>query len=217
MPELPKPPDFTQEEALTMILSSIALEEAALSHIINAEGEKIQYILSQTGCGEYDADVEDVLAVNKSVNSLLDMVLQNQMILKNKWRGFWNSFPNRRVHPGRLIRPIRLPPHPPCPALSALRLIRPARLSALPASSALPATSACPPHPPCPPSPQPPCGFGAIPCFYACGEALQWQETAHADASPRCREVTAAKSKYRAQAVLPSIYAWTRPFHLFHQ
>lgn len=42
MPEFPKPdPDFTPEKALTMILSSVALEEVALSHIINAEAEKI--------------------------------------------------------------------------------------------------------------------------------------------------------------------------------
>lgn len=58
MPELPKPnPDMTQEQALTMILSSIALEEVALSHIINAEGEKIQYILSRTNCDAYPIDL----------------------------------------------------------------------------------------------------------------------------------------------------------------
>lgn len=46
MPEFPTPnPDMTSEQALTMILSSIALEEVALSHIINAEGEKIQHVL----------------------------------------------------------------------------------------------------------------------------------------------------------------------------
>lgn len=47
MPEFPEPnPDFTLEQALIMILSSIALEEAALGHIMNAEGEKIQHILN---------------------------------------------------------------------------------------------------------------------------------------------------------------------------
>ena len=37
----PNGADMTQEEALTMIIASIAMEELALSHIINAEGEKL--------------------------------------------------------------------------------------------------------------------------------------------------------------------------------
>ena len=41
----PNGADMTQEEALTMIIASIAMEELALSHILNAEGEKRQYIL----------------------------------------------------------------------------------------------------------------------------------------------------------------------------
>ena len=41
----PNGADMTQEEALTMIIASIAMEELALSHILNAEGEKLQYIL----------------------------------------------------------------------------------------------------------------------------------------------------------------------------
>lgn len=35
---------MTREEALTMIIASIAMEELALSHILNAEGEKLQFI-----------------------------------------------------------------------------------------------------------------------------------------------------------------------------
>ncbi|MGI6175798.1 MAG: hypothetical protein ACOYJC_06530 [Christensenellales bacterium] len=78
MPEFPKPnPDLTQEQVLTMILSSIALEEVALSHIINAEGEKIQYILNKTGVHGCPADLKDIVAVNKSVTDLLEVVLQN--------------------------------------------------------------------------------------------------------------------------------------------
>lgn len=85
MPEFPTPnPELTQQQALTMILSSIALEEVALSHIINAEGEKIQFVLSQNTCDKQSFDLEDVLAVNKSVSSLLEMVMQSQLILKNK-------------------------------------------------------------------------------------------------------------------------------------
>ena len=37
----PNGADMTQEEALTMIIASIAMEELALSHILNAEGEKL--------------------------------------------------------------------------------------------------------------------------------------------------------------------------------
>ena len=35
----------TREQALTDIIESIALQEAALAHILNAEGEKMQTII----------------------------------------------------------------------------------------------------------------------------------------------------------------------------
>lgn len=106
MPEFPEPnPDFTQEQALTMILSSIALEELSLSHILNAEGEKIQHILKNKCC-QSSADAKDILAVNKSAKELLDTVLQNQIILKNKMDKVLEYLP----HPPD--------PAPPCPCAS---------------------------------------------------------------------------------------------------
>lgn len=109
MPEFPKPdPDFTQEQALTMILSSIALEEAALSHIMNAEGEKIQYILKQTDCHD-ESSLKDILSVNKSVANLLEIVLQNQMILKNKMERVLEFLPKPPCRPDPPA-----PPKPPC-------------------------------------------------------------------------------------------------------
>ena len=38
-------PPIDREDAVNQILSSIAMEELGLSHILNAEGEKLQYIL----------------------------------------------------------------------------------------------------------------------------------------------------------------------------
>lgn len=78
-------PEITREKALNMILASIAMEELGLSHIINAEGEKIQYVLNDltenTGFG---ATLDDILRVNKSVESLLDVLMQSQAFLKSK-------------------------------------------------------------------------------------------------------------------------------------
>ena len=67
-----------------MIIASIAMEELALSHILNAEGEKLQYILGTLPGTSPCACPHDVLAVNKSVTALVEAVTQNQMLLKNK-------------------------------------------------------------------------------------------------------------------------------------
>ena len=80
----PNGTDMTREDALTMIITSIAMEELALSHILNAEGEKLQYILGTLPGSSPCACPQDVLAVNKSVTALVEAVTQNQILLKNK-------------------------------------------------------------------------------------------------------------------------------------
>ena len=78
-------PPMTPDESLSMILASIAMEELGLSHIISAEGEKIQYILGKLEGGpEAPPSFEEILAVNKSVKCVLDSIAQNQIILKGK-------------------------------------------------------------------------------------------------------------------------------------
>ena len=77
----------TQEEALSQIISSIAMEELGLSHIINAEGEKLQYVLGtlEGATPPEPATIEDILNVNESVQKMLETIAYNQMFLKAKF------------------------------------------------------------------------------------------------------------------------------------
>ena len=78
----------TMEQAVPLLLSSIALEEMALAHIVNAEAEKIQFVL---GTLETDHAISpstitfsDLLAINQSVNQTLKDVIKKEMLLQFK-------------------------------------------------------------------------------------------------------------------------------------
>lgn len=65
--------------AAASLLQSIALEEAAISHVLNAEGEKLQKVISMPQCS-----YEDLLETNKSVEDLVDKITALEIILKSK-------------------------------------------------------------------------------------------------------------------------------------
>ncbi|MEG2232509.1 MAG: hypothetical protein RRY16_00820 [Bacilli bacterium] len=73
-----KPSGITKCEAVTDIIESVALEQTGLSHILNAEGEKIQaaIALSKTN--------EELLSVNKSVQSMVNSITRLETILQGK-------------------------------------------------------------------------------------------------------------------------------------
>ncbi len=73
------PSETTRCQAITDIIESVALEQTGLSHIINAEGEKIQAVLARP-----DVTVEEMLAVNKSVKSMVNTISLLEMILQSK-------------------------------------------------------------------------------------------------------------------------------------
>lgn len=84
-PSFPETPDVTREDVINQILSSVAMEELGLSHIINAEGEKLQYILGTIpGLAGPAATIEDLLDANESVQNLLQSASYNQLFLKSK-------------------------------------------------------------------------------------------------------------------------------------
>ncbi|GBF78377.1 hypothetical protein PA598K_07016, partial [Paenibacillus sp. 598K] len=76
---------ITRDQAINMLLSSIALEELGLSHIINAEGEKIQFALGTLpGVTSPSATIDDILNVNASVRDTIREITRNEWVLQNK-------------------------------------------------------------------------------------------------------------------------------------
>ena len=64
--------------AATSLLQSIALEETAISHILNAEGEKLQKAIALS------CDTKELLKVNKSVEDMVDKITSLEIVLKSK-------------------------------------------------------------------------------------------------------------------------------------
>ena len=69
----------TREQSITDIITSVALEQTALSHILNAEGEKIQAFLDIPGVTS-----EQLLEVNRSVESMVKSISRLEIILQGK-------------------------------------------------------------------------------------------------------------------------------------
>ncbi|MGL5353633.1 MAG: hypothetical protein ACRDA5_09950 [Clostridium sp.] len=82
-----KPSGVTREGAITDIIQSIALMEAALAHILNAEGEKIQALvgtLEPNKPGLVAKTPAELLAINKSVQNMVDSITILEVILQKK-------------------------------------------------------------------------------------------------------------------------------------
>ncbi|CAM4154576.1 hypothetical protein [Lederbergia lenta] len=66
-------------KTIDLLLASVALEEIGLSHILNAEGEKLQSFLKT--CPD---SLDDFLQMNDSVNKTLRTIVKSQMLLNMK-------------------------------------------------------------------------------------------------------------------------------------
>ncbi|QGG48575.1 hypothetical protein [Heliorestis convoluta] len=98
MPTIPK---RTREEAITDVIESIALEETALAHLINAEADKIEhYLKSKTICPD------KLIALNKTVEQVLKTIIKKEMLLQFKLETAMDTKP-----------PCPPPPCPPKPLL----------------------------------------------------------------------------------------------------
>ena len=64
--------------AASSLLQSIALEETAISHILNAEGEQLQKAVSLS------CNLDDLVKINKSVEDMVDRLTTLETVLKSK-------------------------------------------------------------------------------------------------------------------------------------
>lgn len=76
---------ISREDVVNIIVASIAMEELALAHILNAEGEKLQYVLGTLKGSDPDqVTVCDIMAVNKDIEKTLRDVIKTEMLLQFK-------------------------------------------------------------------------------------------------------------------------------------
>jgi len=71
-------PKDPRQQAITDIIESIALEQTAISHIMNAEGEKLQKAVS------LELTTGEMLKINRSVKKTLNAVARLEMVLLGK-------------------------------------------------------------------------------------------------------------------------------------
>lgn len=69
----------TRDQAITDLIESVALQETALSHILNAEGEKMQAIIGMEGITS-----NELLELNQSVQQMINAVTRLEMMFQAK-------------------------------------------------------------------------------------------------------------------------------------
>lgn len=83
-PQFPSDPSLSRQDVINQIISSIASEELALSHIMNTEGEKLQYAIGTIPGLAENSTIEQVTDVNNSAVDMLSTMLESQMVLTGK-------------------------------------------------------------------------------------------------------------------------------------
>jgi hypothetical protein len=78
----------TLEQTIPLLLASIALEEIALAHIMNAEAEKIQFVLGTLSTENVlvpnSITISNLLTINQSVSQTMKDVIKKEMLLQFK-------------------------------------------------------------------------------------------------------------------------------------
>jgi hypothetical protein len=87
MPKIPSGENRPNRDEVTIdLLESIALEEIALAHILNAEGEKMQAFVGKNFDFPTCPTNTEIIEFNQSVTELVETVLMKEWILLRKFR-----------------------------------------------------------------------------------------------------------------------------------
>ena len=85
--------NLKKEQVINLLLTSIAIEELSLAHIMNAEGEKIQKAIC-------DGHMDTIIDVDKGVERILKDVIKKEMLLEFKFENILDLCKECPVHPG---------------------------------------------------------------------------------------------------------------------
>ncbi len=75
---------LTRDDALNLLLASIAIEELGLGHIINAEAEKLQFAIGTLPGLSVPATLNELLEVNASIQTTMQGLIKNELLLQSR-------------------------------------------------------------------------------------------------------------------------------------
>lgn len=91
IPDINPDIDVTFEDAINLLLVSIALEEISLSQLLDAETCKILHVLDN--CRHKDSILQDAIDINKSVDHTIKDIIKLQMLLQFKLENITEIIP----------------------------------------------------------------------------------------------------------------------------
>ena len=91
IPDLDQLEEITLEDAVNLLLKSIAMEEISLSKLMDAERSKVLCALNHCKCGT--GTLRDVLEINRSAEDMMKTIIQLQMLLRFKLKNVQELLP----------------------------------------------------------------------------------------------------------------------------
>lgn len=79
LPNITPTISISRDDAISLLISAIAMQELGLSRIINAEGEKWKVLGTLPGVTPPEVTIDNILVMNNSVNTTL------RELVKYRW------------------------------------------------------------------------------------------------------------------------------------